>query len=164
MGRVGAPFGVRGWINVVPHTATVEALLGFRDWRMTMRGEPAARGFRVLEGRVHGDGIVARVDGITSREQAMLLRGSTVEVPREALPEAGEDEVYLADLPGCAVTNRQGIALGVVRAVEEFGAHPVLRVVPPGGGEERLIPFVQAYVVEVDLAARTIEVDWQADF
>ena len=74
-------------------------------------------------------------------------------------------EIYWADLVGVAVVNREGVALGKVVAVQEYGAHPVMRVAP-GPAEarsERLIPFVAAHVDEVDLPARRMVVDWQAD-
>lgn len=159
---MAAPHGVRGWLNVAPFTEAPEAMLQYRAWRMTRRGEREASEFRVLEGRAHGDALVVKVAGIDTREQAALLRGSLVEVPREALPQVGDDEVYLADLPGCTVVNEGGVTLGVVEAVDEFGAQPLLRVV--GDGHARLIPLVPAYVKSVDLAARVIEVEWAADY
>jgi 16S rRNA processing protein RimM len=164
VGRVAAPYGVRGWLKVVPFTGSPEALLGFATWRMTVRGEAGPREFRVVAGRAHSGAVVAQLEGIETREQAAQLRGSAVEVPRAALPPVATGEVYLADLPGCAVVNAGGTALGIVRAVEDFGAHPVLRVAPDGGGAERLIPLVEAYVTNVDLAARVIEVDWAVDY
>jgi 16S rRNA processing protein RimM len=164
MGRVAGPYGVKGWVRVVPFTAAPEALLGFPAWRLTVRGEREPRMLRVVEGRVHGDAVVAGLEGVDTREQAALLRGATVEVARASLPPAGPDEVYLADLPGCVVTSTTGVALGRVTAVDGFGAHPVLRVAPDEGGAERLIPLVPAVVVNVDLAARVVEVDWQADY
>jgi 16S rRNA processing protein RimM len=163
VGRVAAPYGVRGWLKVVPYTATADALLRFPSWRMTVRGEQAPREFRLIEGRVHGAAVVAQVEGVVTPEQAAGLRGATVEVPREALPRTGEGEVYLADLPGCQVVNTKGVALGIVQVVEGFGAHPLLRV-REAGGTERLIPLVPALVNEVDLEARVIEVDWEADY
>lgn len=164
MGRVAAPYGVKGWIRVVPFTATPGALLAFPTWRMTLRGEREPREFRLLEGRVHAEDVVASVEGIVTREQAAMLRGSTVEVPRDALPPEGPDEVYVADLPGCSVVNRAGVDLGTVRSVDGFGAHPVLRVVASDRAEERLIPLVPKFVKNVDLEARVIEVDWEADY
>jgi 16S rRNA processing protein RimM len=164
VGRVAAPYGVKGWIRVVPFTGAPDALLGFATWRMTVRGEREPRAFRVLQGRVHGDAVVAAVEGVQTREQAALLRGATVAVPRDALPPEGPGEVYLADLPGCAVVTAAGVALGRVAAVDAYGAHPVLRVAPEEGGVERLIPLVPAYVTGVDLEARVIEVDWEADY
>jgi 16S rRNA processing protein RimM len=115
--------------------------------------------------RQHGDALVAQLAGIGSREDALQWRGAGVSVPRAALPDPGEDEVYWADLVGLAVVNRQGVALGTVAAVEDHGAHGILRVTAAEPGtEERLIPFVAAYVDSVDLAARRIEVDWGTDY
>ena len=117
----------------------------------------------VVEGRVHGAAVIARLEGIATREEAAGFRGAMVEVPREALPREGTGEVYLADLPGCRVVGANGLALGTVQAVDDYGAHPVLRV-RDERGTERLIPLVPVYVKEVDLAARAIEVDWEADY
>ena len=75
------------------------------------------------------------------------------------MPAAGE--FYWTDLTGLSVLNEQGVALGTVREVLDTGAHAVLRVV---GERERLIPFVDAYVREVNTAGRTIRVDWQPDY
>jgi 16S rRNA processing protein RimM len=160
---VAAPYGVHGWLKVVPYTATAEALLRYRTWRMSVPDEQGAREFRLVEGRVHGAVVVAQLEGIDTREQAASLRGAMVEVPREALPREGDGEVYLADLPGCRVVSAKGEALGSVQDVAQFGAHPVLRV-RDERGTERLIPLVAAYVNGVDLEARLIEVDWEADY
>ena len=81
----------------------------------------------------------------------------------------GADEFYWADLIGLEVVNRDGVVLGEVVGLIDTGPHSVLRVAPAGAGEgaaaeERLIPFVSAYVDTVDLAARRIVVDWGLDF
>jgi 16S rRNA processing protein RimM len=61
------------------------------------------------------------------------------------------------------VVNRQGERLGVVADLLDTGAHSVLRV-QPAVGDERLIPFVAAYVDDVNLAERRITVDWGLDY
>lgn len=163
LGRVAAPFGVRGWVKVVPFTASAEALLDYPEWRMTPLGEREARAYRVLEGRVHGGAVVAALEGVATREQAARLRGATVAVPREAMPPADDGEVYLADLPGCRVVNARGVPLGEVVAVDGTGAQPLLRVAAEGRAQ-RLIPLVVPVVLGVDLAARVVEVDWEAEY
>jgi 16S rRNA processing protein RimM len=100
---------------------------------------------------------------VADREAAATLNGAEIGVPRSALPAPAENEYYLADLVGLDVVNRQGERLGQVAAVEEFGAHPVLRVVDAGGASRR-IPMVDAYVDGIDAEARRIDVDWQADY
>ena len=102
--------------------------------------------------------------GIGDREAAASLKGADIGVPRAALPVAEENEIYYSDLVGLAVMNRQGVRLGLVVKVQDFGAHPVLCITDEAGEAERMIPFVGAYVDGVDVAAGRIDVDWQLDY
>jgi 16S rRNA processing protein RimM len=162
MGRVAAPYGVRGWLKVQPFTGSAEALLAFPLWWIAGHepGAPSPR--RVIEGKLHGGSLVAKLEGIESREDAMRYRGRDVCVPREELPATAADEVYLHEVVGLEVVNRRGERLGVVEGVSESGIQPVLRVV--AGRVERLIPFVPQIVQEVDLEASRLVVDWEADY
>src|SRR5438105_19986 len=63
-----------------------------------------------------------------------------------------------------AAANRAGVRLGRVAGLTESGAHPLLRVVSEVGTGERLIPFVPAHIDGVDVSARRIDVDWEADY
>ncbi len=115
---------------------------------------------------MHSGLLVAQLDGVDSREAALTMKGFEIGVPRAALPEAAEGEIYWSDLTGLTVRNRAGFLLGEVRGVTEHGAHPLLQVARPPGvpGPERLIPFVPAIVVRVDRDARCIVVDWGEDY
>ena len=94
-----------------------------------------------------------------TREQAMALKGVELQVDRADFPPADEDEFYHADLIGCEVIGQGGARLGTAVAVDDHGAQQVLRL-----DDGLLIPFVEAIVTTVDLAARRIEVDWAADW
>ena len=152
MGRVAGSYGVRGWIKVVPGGGVSGALVEAVQWWI------GGRDYRVGEARVHSATVVAKLDGIDNREQALALKGETVSVAREALAEPGEGHYYLADLLGVEVVNQQGERLGVVRQWITNGAQDVMEV------DGRLIPWVAAIVKEVDLAARRVVVDWGADW
>ena len=162
LGRVAAAYGVRGWIKVKPFTESPDALLDYATWWLTAKGRQTSH--PVVEARLHGATVVAKVEGVETREQAMALAGAEVSVPRDALPEAGDNEVYLSDLADCDVVDRNGRHLGRVAEVQGNPAHPILRVAGGEGratrGEDILIPFVPAYVLGVDLEANRIEVDW----
>jgi 16S rRNA processing protein RimM len=74
--------------------------------------------------------------------------------------------VYLADVVGLDVVDAAGRPLGRVVAMEDYGAHPVMRVrreKRDGAGAESLVPFVEPILRSVDLAGRRIEVDWELD-
>ena len=103
------------------------------------------------------------------------MKGARLFVARSSFPTAGDGEFYWIDLIGLAVVNRQGEALGEVVGLIDTGPHSVLRIRPASAAgetpaadeaeaEERLIPFVAAYVDGVDLAARRITVDWGLDY
>ncbi len=165
MGRIAAPYGVKGWVKVQPLTSEPETLLGHPQWWVRRRGSEGAWQAHTLEsGRQHGATLLAQLSGLPDREAAAVLSGAEVGVPRSALPPVAEDEFYWADLAGLAVVNREGVVLGEVAAVESYGAHPVLRVARPQDQGTLLIPFVAAYVDRVDAAGRRIEVDWQPDY
>lgn len=165
MGRVTAPYGVQGWIKVRAYTALPDGLLAYRAWWLATKDD-GWREFAVLEARVHGAALVARLEGLSQREEAAEWRGATVGVPKVLLPALAAGEVYWADLVGLAVINRSGVILGRVAAVLETAAHPVLRVAPEGdvARSERLIPLVPAYVDAFDVAGARIVVDWQPEY
>lgn len=165
MGRVIGAYGVQGWIKARTFTASPSALLAYPVWWLAT-SDDRRREFAVLEARVHGDAMVAGLEGLHRREEAALWRGASIGVPRVSLPALAAGEVYWADLIGLAVINRSGVTLGRVGGVLETGAHPVLRVVADerGDGGERLIPLVSAYVDVIDVAGGRIVVDWQPDY
>lgn len=159
MGRIAAPYGVRGWVHVQPFTEVSDSLLDHPQWRV---GRGAAQVLRpVAEAKPHGDGLVARFEGIEDRDAALALRGQEVSVERAALPEIGDGEFYWSDLIGLTVVNREGVELGRIASLMETGAHDVLVV---KGQREHLIPFVAQFVGEVDLASGKLEVDWGEDY
>ena len=85
LGRVGAPFGIKGWAHIESYTDPPEGLLGFREWTLKLaNGERRLK--RVLEGRRHAAGLVALLEGIDDRDGAAALTGALIEVERAALP------------------------------------------------------------------------------
>jgi 16S rRNA processing protein RimM len=163
MGEVVAAYGVHGWIKARTFTVSPAALLAHRAWWLGKDG--SWREVGVVDGRRHGEAIVALLEGLHAREDAAPWRGASIAVPRSALPPIGAGEVYLADLVGLTVANRQGVTLGRVAGFIETGAHPVLRVAGEASeGRERLIPLVLAYIDAIDLASGRMVVDWPWDY
>ncbi len=159
MGRITVPYGVRGWVNIQPHTEYIDGLFDYPTWWVeTAQGWQA---FEVEDAKIHGDHMVAKLAGIADRDEAFRLKGSTIAVPRDELPAPGEDEYYWSDLIGLEVENLQQLPLGRIDSLFETGANDVMVV---KGERERLIPFIDQVVREVDLAARRMVVDWDSDF
>lgn len=159
MGRIAAPYGVMGWVNVLPDTEYVDGLFDYPTWWV----ETASgwQEFRVAEAKVHGDHLVAKLEGVTDRDVAFKLKGKAVAVPRDQLPEPSEGEYYWSDLIGVEVANLQNVPFGRIKELFETGANDVIVV---SGERERLIPFIDQVVKEVDLQNRRMLVDWDAEF
>lgn len=172
VGRIADAWGVKGWFKVLPHSADPEALFSSKRWYLL----PTERGPKIFEGCVrlaikeakeHSGSIVAAAHDVPDRNAAEVLRGSRIFISRASFPTAAQDEYYWVDLIGLDVINRQDENLGVVRDLLSTGAQTVLVMEyteEDGKPQERMIPFVSAYIDEVDLKARRIRVDWLKDY
>jgi len=141
---------VRGWLRVVVDEP--EVLAAQPQWWL------AGAGFAVQETKVHSGALLAKLAGIESPEQAKAHKGTPVSIPR---PEPGEGRYYWSDLVGLDVVNEQGVVLGVVKQMSSNGAHDVMEV---AGERTRLLPFVAAYIKQVDLQNKRIDVEWAVDW
>jgi 16S rRNA processing protein RimM len=180
VGRILDAWGVKGWLKILPHSSDPEALFSAKSWFLQAPDAKFRPGFNAFTGTVtlavdeaktHSGSVVAKIDGLDDRNDAEALRGCRIFLPRSAFPKASKDEYYWVDLIGLNVVNREGIALGCVRDLMATGPHSVLcvqyQVSQEDGSnkdEERMIPFVSAYVDSVDIAAKLITVDWQPDY
>lgn len=175
VGLIVDAWGIKGALKVLPFSSDPQALFSSRRWHLRPpQGRPAAAPripalLRVTSAREHGDVIVATVQDVMDRNAAEALTGSRVFVSRASFPSVGKDEFYWVDLIGLEVVNRSGESLGKVADLMDSGAQTVLRAVTTAGGPdqpeaERLIPFVAAYVDDVDLERRRIVVDWGLDY
>lgn len=165
MGRIVAPFGVKGWVKIHPFGDDPLAWGEMPQWWLAADAEAPESAWQPVQLaglREHGAGFIATFEGCSDRTAAEALQGRYIGAPREAMPAPDEDEYYWGDLIGLAVVNQAGESLGSVEALLSTGAHDVLQV--RDGDDERLIPFVAAYVLDVDLPARTIRVEWQKDW
>jgi len=155
LGRIGAPYGVKGWVHVQSFTNPPEKLLKYRSWSLKDST------FKVVEGRLQGNGVVARLEGIEDRDKAALLQGSIISVARSVLPKLRKREFYQADLVGLSVTNLEGVALGEVSHFVETPGGNVM-VVRSEAGPEHWVPATKEHLSKVDLAAGHVVVDWPA--
>lgn len=162
VGRISGLHGVKGWVKIFSYTDPREGILKYDPWLVKLAGE--WRQFKLIAGRTQGKGVVAQLEGYNDRDLAATLMNCDIAITREQLPRAKKGEYYWIDLVNLAVDNLEGERLGEVSKVMATGANDVL-VVAGINGEELLIPFVQEiYIMDVDLEAGKITVDWQLDY
>ncbi len=159
MGRVVAPYGVLGWLKVLPDTELIDGLFDYKRWWVG-KGKDW-REVKVNAGKVHNDVLLVKLEGVNDREAALGCKGQQIAVPRDALPTLAEDEVYWSDLIGLIVRNQQDIEFGKIVDVFETGANDVIVV---QGDIERLIPYTAQTVIDVNVAQQSMLVDWDKDY
>ncbi len=180
VGRILDAWGVKGWLKILPHSTEPEALFSAKSWFLQAPDAKFRPGFNAFTGTVtvavdeaknHSDSVVAKIESLDDRDDAEALRGCRIFLPRSDFPKASKDEYYWVDLIGLNVLNREGVPLGAVRDLMATGPNSVLCVeylaTQEDGStkaEERMIPFVSAYVDAVDIAGKLITVDWQPDY
>jgi 16S rRNA processing protein RimM len=152
--RIGAAHGVRGAVKL--WTFTEDPLAVQRYGPLTTKD--GARQFEVTHAREAKDHLVATLKGIVTREDAERLNGLELYVAREKLPATDDDEYYHADLIGLAAVTPANEPVGRVVAIHNFGAGDIIEIAPLQG-PTLLLPFTNAVVPSVDLAAGHVVIE-----
>ena len=161
LGRVSGVYGVKGWLKIYSETDPVQNIASYKPWYIEKDNQWFE--FMPLQGRKHGKGVIAQLEGCDDRDEAAKFKGCKIAIKREQLPQtAGEDEYYWTDLEGLRVENLDGVELGVVSHLFETGSNDVIVI---KGDRERLIPSLKDQVVhKIDLDNGLIIVDWDPEF
>jgi 16S rRNA processing protein RimM len=153
--QIGAAHGIRGEVRLRSFTERPDAVASYGP----LESEDGARRFVIEALRPAKEMFVARLAGISDRDAAEALTHLKLYVARDRLPPPDDGNTfYHADLIGLAAATPQGVALGVVAAIHNFGAGDVIEIAPTGGGAALMVPFTDAAVPTIDLAAKTIVV------
>ena len=164
VGFVSGAYGLVGGVRVRPFSAEADALLHAKTWWID---KPSLHDVEVKRAKLHGGDVVVTMAGIAERDIAEALKGASVFIRRSDFPQLDEEnEFYWSDLIGLAVENQQGESLGTVADMMSNGPQSILRVEyqAEGTAQERLIPFVDQFVIKVDKDAKKIIVDWGLDY
>jgi 16S rRNA processing protein RimM len=152
--QIGGAHGIRGEVKLKSFTADPMAV---KDYGPLM-SEDGSTSFEIEALRPAKGHLVARLRGVEDRDAAERLAHLRLFVPRERLPPAGADEFYYVDLIGLVAVTADGTEVGTVIAVHDFGAGDILELRPPAGGTTIMLPFTDAFVPAVDVAAGRITV------
>ena len=153
--RIGAAHGVRGEVKLWTFTQDPLAVADYGP----LETEDGARRFEIETLRAAKDHLVARLKGIADRDAASSLRNTDLYISREKLPTIEEDDTYYhADLVGMAAVTPDGVPLGNVTAIHNFGAGDLIEIATTAGGEPLLLPFTETVVPEIDTALRRITI------
>lgn len=161
MGFIRGAAGIKGWVKIGSDTEYVDSLLDYPTWYL-IKGKQRVE-VSVETGKVvNNKELQVKFVDCDDRNQAELWQGYTIAVARADFEDTEEGEYYWTDLIGMSVVNQDQVVLGTVHSLLQTGAHDVLVV--RGELGETLIPFVEAFVGEVDISLKTIQVEWALDY
>ena len=160
LGKISGVFGVKGWIKVHSYTDPREGIAEYSPWFIKQKG--SWREVEVVAAKRQGKTVIAKIKDVDDCDQAQLLTGAEIAIHKDQLDKPVEGEYYWRDLEGLRVVNTEGVDLGIISHMMETGANDVMVV---KSDQQRLIPFTQGHaVLNIDLEAGVITVDWDPDF
>ena len=163
VGRIGKPYGIKGWVHVASFTDPFDNIRQYEPWLLAQSDERKQDWTEVgeVETRLHNDRIIARIGDSSSRNEATRLANQYIAVPPTVLPEMSEDEFLWADMDGVAVFDEAGVAIGTVECILDNPAHPILQVATTT--KKLLVPVVAEFIAEI-VPNQSITVRWDPDW
>ncbi len=152
IGRVVAPFGIRGEMKTEILTDFPERFRDVEEVALVQAGQPV-RVMEIQGVRFHKGAVLLKVVGVDTIEDVEALRGAEVRIKRQDAVHLPDGSYYVSDLIGMQVVTVAGQCVGLVNDVIQSPGHDQLLV------GESLIPMVHAIVLDIDVAARRITVD-----
>lgn len=159
LGRISGLHGVQGWVKVYSHTDPREGIVKYSPW-LIRRGDNWEE-VKVVSGRRHSKTVIAKIEGINDRDAAAKLLDTDIAVERSQLPPSTQNDYYWTDLENLSVQTVEGQELGKIDYLFETGSNDVMVV---EGDRQRLIPFIDQVVKQVDLDSGLMTVDWDPEF
>jgi 16S rRNA processing protein RimM len=149
IGAIAGSFGVSGEVRLKSFCSEPTDIAAYGP----VFTEDGSRQFQITLTRPVAGGLGARIQGVSTKEQADALRGTSLHVPRDRLPSLPDDEFYHADLIGLDAYDPGGALIGKVSGIYNHGAGDIVEISPTGHKSALLLPFTTAIVPNVDLAA-----------
>ena len=165
-GEVGRVHGLKGWLKLISFTSPIENILEYSRFHANIGGR--SQELELAEHRRQNKALLVHFKGYDDPEAARLLTGTELLIANESLPKLKRGEFYWHQLEGLKVVNQQEQLFGRVSHLIETGANDVLVVKTDKESiddRERLIPYLlESVILDIDLEAQTIRVDWEADY
>lgn len=144
---IASAHGVRGHVKIKCFLEDPSQFMAYSPY-CNDKGEEVYKVSKIIS--QDKDTLVLALEGVSDRNQAELMKGTQLMLPREHLPKLVDDTYYHRDLIGLSVKSSAGPLLGTVQALYNFGAGDLLEVKTLENKLE-MIPFRQEFVPEVNL-------------
>jgi 16S rRNA processing protein RimM len=159
LGKVVGTFGVQGWIKINSYTDPPDNILGYEELLLGSAGRWTI--VQLENGRVTGKGVLGKLKGVETPEDARTRVGAELAVRRSELPPPAPGEYYWSDLEGLDAESGTGEKLG---RVDHFQSTPAGTMIVLRGERELWVPFVKERIIKIDLERQRIVLDWSAEW
>jgi len=159
LGKVAGTFGVQGWIKINSYTDPPENILEYEELLLGSPGKWTT--VRLEDGRVTGKGVLGKLKGVETPEDARTRVGAEFAVKRSEMPPLAPGEFYWSDLEGADAESTTGERLG---KVDHFRSTPGGTMIVLRGEREVWVPFVKERIAKVDVEGKRIVLDWSLDW
>jgi len=166
IGKVSGVYGIKGWVKVYSHTEPKENIFSYGDWIMNIDGQ--WKPVKVRDWRRQGKGLVAGLDNCEDRDVAQQTYcQKDILIFKDTLPKAEDGEFYYHQLENLLVMTTDNVVLGKVDYLFNTGNNDVMVVKATKeslDGRERMLPYTDDCVLDVNTNDGIIKVDWDPEF
>ena len=154
VGKVLKPQGIKGEIKVESISPNPQR---FKTLEKVFIEKETLKTYSIESVRISDKFVFLKLIGIDNRQESESLRGSDVLIDKSELIDLAEDEYFVHDLIGCKVVTDEGLMLGNLIDVSQYGGNDIY-VVKNDAGKEILIPATKEVIKQVDIQNNEIEV------
>ncbi|MCH9645465.1 MAG: ribosome maturation factor RimM [Proteobacteria bacterium] len=168
IGQINGLFGVQGWVKIFSHAHPRKNILTYKPWHVQVEGVWTT--LEVVKGREQGKTIVAQLKDVNDREIARSFIGTELYIKKSQLPKLPKGEYYWDELTGLEVVNCQNVVLGNIAYLVDTGSNQVMVIngkkESPSrvDSKEHWVPYIEPFLISIDMDKRRVLVDWDENF
>ena len=170
LGKVTSAHGVLGWNKIYSWTQPVHNIFLYPKWLLKL-SDNTFKEVTNEQTRCKGKILYARFKNCSDRNKAEEFVNAEIFVDKKELATLDHDEYYWHELEGLTVLlknqNQDYVNIGEIAYMLDTGANDVMVVKPTAeslDNKERLIPWIQTVILQVDLKKQLVNASWNPDF
>lgn len=152
VGNVANIHGIKGELSIYPYTDDISNFCKYKKFYIGQN----KKCFKVIKLRSHKNMVLALLDGVSTREEAYLLKTFDVYVDRLDLKKLDENSYYIEDLIGIDVIDQNDICIGTLKDVIKYPSSDVYEITTNNGNI--YLPAIKEVVSKVDILNKKIYV------
>tara|TARA_B100000035_G_C20759300_1_gene447603 strand:- start:107 stop:616 length:510 start_codon:yes stop_codon:yes gene_type:complete len=161
LGRITAVHGIKGWVIIRSFTTHPTDIF---TYDLFIKNNKKNIDIIIEEFKVLTKKIIAKIQSVNHIEQAIPFVGKDLLTYKQNLFKESDSEYFWYELVSCDVYNKENKKLGVVKFLERIGDNDVMIISSDNQKQDILIPFMKAYILDVNLNDKLIKVDWDENF